>query len=512
MWLTLLQCRLMTGVHISSRYISWTSRVLLSTDRPDTVHLLRARTLHSTNFPVSVYTLRSRDLLSNDHSVSVYSLKPRALLSTDHSVTVSINPKNSLVDQPVCLTVSGLKPHQEVTVSASIHQKSSKRPTTFRSFGHFRASPDGFVNLSTDPSLMGTYSGVHAMGLFWSMEQVVGKHSRIVSSDARKPLEYTISVHPGHILQGPESTLDSDVLLQPLATTTVQRHFMKPGVRRIEVEDGRLRGSLFLPENTSTDNHHKQKYPAVIDLFGGAGGLIESRAALLASHGFVALSLAYFGYKDLPSHTVDVDYEYFEEAVSWLDNHEQVLSKNGIGVVGTSLGGEIALYMAKTCPRITTAISVNGQPTFYVFTIRQKGEPLFQYCGSMDCVRTQAFKDYYMARWKIDHSKTFSLDEGNGCKVLVIISGDDKILYPNDYYQWADSLPPSKRKDVEFVEYSGAGHLLEPPYTPLFYSCYASYFGSATVFGGETKAHALAQEKSWLKIREYLTENLSGSI
>jgi hypothetical protein len=34
---------------------------------------------------------------------------------------------------------------------------------------------------------------------------------------------------------------------QPVATLTVDRHVMAPGVRRIPLREGNLRGTLFLP-------------------------------------------------------------------------------------------------------------------------------------------------------------------------------------------------------------------------------------------------------------------------
>ena len=48
-------------------------------------------------------------------------------------------------------------------------------------------------------------------------------------------------------------------------------------------------------------------FPGVIDLFGGAGGLMEFRASLLASRGFATLALAYWNYDDLPSRLEKVD-------------------------------------------------------------------------------------------------------------------------------------------------------------------------------------------------------------
>ena len=51
-------------------------------------------------------------------------------------------------------------------------------------------------------------------------------------------------------------------------------------------------------------------FPGVIDMFGGVGGLYDARAALLASRGFAAFSLAYFAYDDLPA-SMDLNLEYF---------------------------------------------------------------------------------------------------------------------------------------------------------------------------------------------------------
>ena len=57
-------------------------------------------------------------------------------------------------------------------------------------------------------------------------------------------------------------------------------------------------------------------FPGVIDLFGTAGGLIEFRSALLASRGFVSLSLAYFAFDDLPETLGEVDFDYFMVSAS----------------------------------------------------------------------------------------------------------------------------------------------------------------------------------------------------
>ncbi|XP_052834020.1 acyl-coenzyme A amino acid N-acyltransferase 2-like, partial [Octopus bimaculoides] len=317
-----------------------------------------------------------------------------------------------------------------------MEQSSKKRESVFRSFGDFNASVDECVNLVTDPCLAGTYTGIDPMGLFSSMTQVVGKHGRIRTHDATKTLDCTVMVHPGHISQHSEFTSD----IKPLATKLVRRSFMRSGVRKITVNHGRLRGSLFIPSD-ETSNRQQRRYPAVIDLFGSTGSLIESRGALLASHGFITLSLTYFAYKDLPSVVTDVDFEYFEEAIEWLINHEQVSSENGIGVLGTSLGGIIALYIAKQCPQVSAVISINASPAFFVFSIRHNGKQLPS--SSLDYGSFKVKDDgSLLALWKVDESKLFYFDETCRSKVLFLISGDDQVVYTSDYYLWFDKLTP----------------------------------------------------------------------
>ena len=54
-------------------------------------------------------------------------------------------------------------------------------------------------------------------------------------------------------------------------------------------------------------------FPAVLDMWGGGGGLVEYRAALLASHGFVALALEYL--TPNKKRTLDIETGYFEVCV-----------------------------------------------------------------------------------------------------------------------------------------------------------------------------------------------------
>lgn len=58
-------------------------------------------------------------------------------------------------------------------------------------------------------------------------------------------------------------------------------------------------------------------FPAIVDVYGIVGGLIEHRAALLASRGFLTLALAFFAYDDLPMNIEGVSLEYMIVCVSF---------------------------------------------------------------------------------------------------------------------------------------------------------------------------------------------------
>lgn len=48
-------------------------------------------------------------------------------------------------------------------------------------------------------------------------------------------------------------------------------------------------------------------------MWGGGGGLIEYRSALLASHGYVSLAMDYLNSQELES--ADLEFKYFEVCV-----------------------------------------------------------------------------------------------------------------------------------------------------------------------------------------------------
>ena len=87
------------------------------------------------------------------------------------------------------------------------------------------------------------------MGMIWSMQQSPGQRPglRLFKWDVTVPQDITFTAHEGHF------SLDEIYRIQPriAASTSIQRLYMGPGVRRILVKTGNIRGALFIPKGIS---------------------------------------------------------------------------------------------------------------------------------------------------------------------------------------------------------------------------------------------------------------------
>ena len=262
-----------------------------------------------------------------------------------------------------------------------------------------------------------------------------------------------------------------------------------------------------------------------MELLGGAGGLVEFKASLLASHGFAALALAYFSYEDLPVVPSIFEMEYFEEAANWLSNHPKVLP-HGIGVHAICYGSWIALLMASLNMRaIKTVVAISPSVVAFAYPFQYKGKvsdlvPL-EYSKEITtkegCIwryATPTVTTNYSP--PVSKYSAFTAVENISCPVLLVCGTGDLFWNPETSQLIFDRLKTRGREHLcSILRYPGAGHLIEPPYSPL---CYASYnrsskrFGAThLVWGGETQAHAEAQEDAWPKILNFLRKNLLQS-
>ncbi|XP_067397636.1 acyl-coenzyme A amino acid N-acyltransferase 2-like [Emydura macquarii macquarii] len=411
-------------------------------------------------------------------------------------IQLQVTPETSLADTPVKIHVCGLAPAQLVTLQASL---TDERGVQFQARAFYYADEAGEVDVEQAAAVGGDYVGVWPMGLFWFLkpEKLFYRLMRrdVMSGPFCIQLDLFDSCQP---FPSPQ--------VVPLATCTLERWYVSPGVERVPIKEGRVRGALFLPPGPGP-------FPGVIDMFGGAGGLIEFRAGLLASQGFAVLALAFFAYDDLPRVLVEMDMEYFEEAADLLLKHPKVRGP-GLGVIGVSKGAEVTLAMAAFLKQVVAAVWINGMSFLYGNPLRYRGVhiPHIPYCPEkMLITETGALDNYHVFKDPRDpaHVAAAIPVEKAQAEVLFVVGEADRNFNSKLFAELAiERMKSHGKKNYTLLSYPGAGHLIEPPGSPL---CSISGIRGSprpVHWGGEPEAHAKAQEHSWQEILKFLKRHL----
>uniref|UniRef100_A0A4W5QUT1 Acyl-CoA thioesterase 19 n=1 Tax=Hucho hucho TaxID=62062 RepID=A0A4W5QUT1_9TELE len=416
-----------------------------------------------------------------------------------------LHPSRGLIDEKFSLMVQNLSQIQEITLHALIH---SDDGDYWEAFGHYVSDATGLVNVANDSSLGGTYDGVKPMGLLWSMRPVPGSRIglRLRKKEVHTPMLVHISVYRGHMSQGFKEQV-------ALASVVTERWYMSPGVRRVDITEGGITGTLFLPPGPGP-------FPGVLDMWGGGGGLVEYRAALLASHGFAVMAISYF----FPDHkkNTTIGYPYFENAFRLLQDH-CLVATDRIALLGISFGVTVVLsitaYSETVKPRCCVCISGThtGQigATQSIADTSNRIENQYKK-ACRDEKNRLIWRDVFLP---IPEDIDLKVEMGRiTCPLLLVVGQDDQ---NNATVEAADDMKKMMERAgnshlLTTLSYPGAGHLIEPPYSP---HCKVSSFlmpesreRVLMLWGGLTKPHTVAQEDSWEKILGFLREHLCHSV
>ena len=245
-----------------------------------------------------------------------------ALTGTAHAaVRVAVTPSAVLVDAPVDVRVTGLATRTSVTLQA----------TTKDYLGKLWRS-----RLAVRADAHGVYDTNRNMRLFWSMQCVSGA----TGCDFGVPL-------------GP-TDVDIDVIRAGRrrrggSALAPRRCGRRRGQTDTTLAAQGFVGAYFAPPAGAAPA------PAVLAIGGSEGGYGPYPAALLASHGYPSLSLAYFKEPGLPQTLKDIPLEYFATALRWLAAQPGVDPKRVV-VLGGSRGGEGALLIGSTYPDLVHAV------------------------------------------------------------------------------------------------------------------------------------------------------------
>ncbi|XP_037396388.1 acyl-coenzyme A thioesterase 5-like isoform X3 [Pygocentrus nattereri] len=373
-------------------------------------------------------------------------------LSTRVWPLLLVKPTRGLVDEKLKVIVRNLNPRQEVTLRC-VHQSEDK--DVWEGFGHYISDQHGTVTVAKDASMGGTYKGVEAMGLMWSMQPVPGsrKGLRLRKKHVLSPMVFHISVFDGHITQGFSQ-------LTALATHAVERWYVAPGVQRVYLQEKGVQGTLFIPPGPGP-------FPGLLDLWGGGGGLVEYRAALLASHGFVSFALEYLSSEEINAPTTDV--KYFEAAYQILKSHAMV-QKDRLALFGLSFGSTIALSMAAYSKIIKPRCCVCISGSHVNAVQRTLSETFQEIAKNVSKIRVEdgqvIWRDIILP---IPADPSMKIDVGQiKCPVLLVNGSDDQNLATVESAEDMERMmeKAGNRHLLQVLTYPGAGHLIEPPYTP----------------------------------------------
>lgn len=418
-------------------------------------------------------------------------------------------PASCLVDETIAIRVLDLRPGARVTLKLW----SRFGDAVLLSSATFIADTDGAVDLSAHAPCFGSYAGVDAMGLFWSRAPVDSELAKGVAAMSNDPLTATL-------------VAQSDDGMPPISHA-IRRVYIGPHVAVRDVREEGLFGRMYEPMQAGP-------HRAVLVVGGSNGGLAWSQemAALLASHGYAALALAYCGAEGLPPTLDRIPLEYFGTALRWLCAQTSVAA-NRIGVVGVSRGGELALLLGATYPEVKAVVAyvpsgilwpaypesghgawtLNGQEIPYARTLSYEQWDKALAAGD---AREDSFDWYLIPLRDAAYVDKVSIRVENINGPVLMISGVDDMLWPSaELTEFAVQRFERHgfRHRVEHLSYAGAGHRIAWPNGPTTMLKFRHpVSGEDVEMGGTPEGTARAQQDSWPRMLTFLRSALVDQV
>jgi len=430
---------------------------------------------------------------------------------------LTVTPESAFLPEPVSIQASGFAPGAAVTISARLVDDAR---AAWVSKGHFVADASGQVDVATSPSEGGTYSGIDAMGLFWSLqpESGVDRSFMIKASEKAHKLgqPFLDATQPTKI----EFTASYETVE---ARAPLSQWRLAPGIDVVSVRDGRLRGMAFKHRDRS------RARGAIMSLTGSGGGVEMNYAPVLASLGYDVLSLAYFAYEDLPPAIASIPLEYFAEGFEWM---RAEFGAKKLAVQGASRGGELTLVLAAHLPEyVDGAIAIvpmyasspgwdpakgvagpswtlDGQDIPYA---ESAPAPAFE---DMQRIANETPNGFPYTPWYLETMNApkaraeapIPLERANG--PILFISGEDDQMWP---CTWGSNVAVDRlrakgfKHDFRHLALRETGHLTPLPNVSTIF-CQAIHHTLADMFlacGGTPQGTARSSLETWTAMKEH---------
>ncbi len=392
--------------------------------------------------------------------------------------TLEVNPPRVLADETAVIRAGGCQPSEHLSVQAELVDGGGN---SWSSQAEFVADAQGTIDTSQQAPSKGSYEGISAMGLIWSMKPEA-KH--VASYQA--PPELGTQIIKFSLMR----------IGQAVASAQMEQLGVAEGVRQIKVE-GKLHGVLFLP-NT------QERQPGVLVVGGSEGGMPTHKAAWLASRGYVALALAYFRYDGLPGQLEGIPLEYFGQALAWMIERPEILADR-IAVVGTSRGGELALQLGSMYPQIKAVVAYVPANVRYPGCCGDIRVPAWTWQG-----RPLAFVNPRVPLGNLP--ATIAVEHAHG--PILLISGEDDGVWESS--RMANAVAYRLKQahfpyPCEHLKYPHAGHRAgRPEIVPAWHGAVTNpTSGREENLGGNAPGDAQSSLDAIPKVLEFLRASLA---
>ncbi|WP_375583222.1 acyl-CoA thioesterase/BAAT N-terminal domain-containing protein [Cyclobacterium xiamenense] len=431
----------------------------------------------------------------------IFFLQSSFLVGQESKISLFVSPDTSLYHKPLKIEVTGIEPREQITIQVKAIDAEGNKWT---SRAVFVADGFGMVNPKQSASISGSYTGVHPMGLFWSMK----------SKD-----DHQIATGKGYT-----ATINVLVNDSMVARKTVYRRSTREldalKITRKEIRDS-LIADYYLPKS-------EKKVPAIIFLGGSGGQFRQERSSLFASEGFAVLNLKYFRYDGLPEGITEIPLEYVAKAYEWLKNQAEIDTAR-IGIMGWSMAAQLALlyaahydglqYVVVEAP--SNVVWFGWEDGKSSFTYKGKGFPYAEY-SEEDSERIELemkekgvqYHDgpKFQSAFKNEEMINQSAIEVEKIKApILFISGKEDNVWPS--FMMSEMMMKrleQRHFQYEYAHYSydkaghnfaGGGQGCGIPYLP------PEDYSNSAARGGTDEGNALAAIKSLEEILRFISEH-----
>ncbi|XP_076994576.1 bile acid-CoA:amino acid N-acyltransferase-like [Tamandua tetradactyla] len=186
----------------------------------------------------------------------------------------------------------------------------------------------------------------------------------------------------------------------------------------------------------------------------------------------------------------------------------------GVGVVSMSKGAVTGLSMAVNLKQVTATVFVNGPTVVIGEPLKYHDQTILSLSVSSEIISIDALGLLHLPDVLNDpHAEAtlpslLPIEKAQG-HFLFIVGEEDKNVNSKTFAKHAiEQLKRNGKNNWTLLSYPQAGHLIEPPYTPLCYASRIPKTSFSVCWGGEVIPHADAQEQSWREMQKFLRKHL----